>query len=110
MTMRVTPPKRPASKTPEASPVWAKISPTSPRGTMPTPIDRLVAAEPERGIAGGQLAGDADDDQHAADEQSGPARRLERIEGAQVDRRPDRDEEQRHEEMADLGDAALDLV
>ena len=35
--------------------------------------DRLVAAEPERGVAGGQLAGDADHDEHAADEQGEPA-------------------------------------
>jgi hypothetical protein len=36
--LKVTALNRPASKTPLASPIWAKIRPTSPRGTIPTPM------------------------------------------------------------------------
>ena len=110
ITIRVTPPKSPASKTPEARPAWAKISPTSPRGTMPDADHGLVAAEPERSEAGGQFAGDAGDDK------TPPITRANRLAGSkglrapQVDRCSDGDEEEGHEEMADLGDAALDLT
>ena len=36
--MRATALKSLASKTPLESPIWAKMSPTSPRGTIPTPM------------------------------------------------------------------------
>ena len=38
ITMSVAAPKSPASKTPDARPIRAKISPTSPRGIIPTPM------------------------------------------------------------------------
>jgi hypothetical protein len=41
ITMSVTALKRPRSNTPEASPIWAKMSPTSPRAIIPTPITFL---------------------------------------------------------------------
>ena len=41
MTISVVAPNRPASKTWDARPIRAKISPTSPRGIMPTPTTAL---------------------------------------------------------------------
>ena len=54
--------------------------------------DHLVPSEPERGVSGGQLAGDTGDDQGYSDEQRLPAARLERVQGVQIDGRSDRNE------------------
>ncbi len=108
--MRVTAPKSPASKTPAVKTGLREDQSNLAAGNHADADHGLVPAEPERGEAGRQLAGDSGDDENAADHKREAARGFERVEGLQVDRRPHGHEEEGHEEVAHLGDAVLDLT
>ena len=110
MTIRVTALKSFASKTPLDEAHLGEDEPDFAARDHPHADDALLALEPGGGIAGGELADHGRHDEQAADQERRAIRRVERIEDPDIDRRPDRDEEERHEEVAQLRDAVLDLV
>ena len=111
MTMRSTAPNTSSPRTPDRRPMSAKMRPTSPRGTIPTPTTRRRNADPRRGPPGGQLADHREHDEHPGDERASRARlRGGRVEQAEVDRRADAHEEDRREDRSDRPHLLLDGV
>ena len=108
MTIRVTALKSFASKTPLGKAHLGEDEPDLAAGDHPHPDDALLALEPGGRIAGRELADDRRDEEQAADEERRVIRRVERVEDPDIDRGPDRDEEDGHEEVAQLRDAVLD--
>jgi hypothetical protein len=92
-------------RTPLANPICAKMSPTSPRGIIAAPDERLAPVEPHRRIAGDELA-----DHTGRDQRTAHGQRARITERPHVDGCADHGEEHRHHEVADGGGRRLDLL
>ena len=110
MTMRSTMPNASSVRMPERRPMSAKMSPTSPRGTMPTPDREAAEAGPGCGPAGRHLAEDGQDGEPQRHQQQVGAARTARVEQGHVQRAADAHEEDRGEQCTDRANPLLDGV